>query len=80
MCIHTEKEKANAMGYKDSSCCFAAPYLYYRRKETSLFGQCARLNNSPAFLQLSGISSTLPTTESEPLALEAMENVKAIHR
>ena len=50
--------------------------LYHRRKETSLFRQCARLNNSPAFLLLSRISLTPPTTESEPLALEATKRRK----
>ena len=50
--------------------------LYYRRKETSLFGQCARLDNGPAFLLLSGFSSTPPTTESVPSALEATKSRK----
>ena len=38
--------------------------------------ECTRLNNSPAFLLLSGISSTPPTTESVPLALEATKTKK----
>ena len=50
--------------------------LCHRRKETSLFGQCARLDNGPAFLLLSGISSTPPTTESVPSALEATKSRK----
>ena len=62
------------MGYKGGSCCFAV--LYHRRKETSLFGKCAKLNNGPAFLLLSGGSSTPPTTESVPLALEGTKRRK----
>ena len=62
------------MGYKGGSCCFAV--LYHHRKETSLFGQCARLDNGPAFLLLSRVSSTSPATESVPLALEATKRRK----
>ena len=48
----------------------------HRRKEPSLFGQCTWLDNSPAFLLLSRISSTPPTTESVSLALEATKSRK----
>ena len=51
--------------------------LCHRPKETFLFGQCAMLDNRPAFLLLlSGVSSTPPTTESVPLALEATKRRK----
>ena len=50
--------------------------LYHRHTEPSLFGQCARLDDGPAFLLLSGISSTPPTTDSVPLALEATKSRK----
>ena len=50
--------------------------LYHRHKETSLFRQCARLDNGPAFLLLSRVSSTPPATESVPLSLEATKSRK----
>ena len=50
--------------------------LYHRRKETSLFGQWARLDNGPAFLLSIRVSSTPPTTEPVPLALEATKRRK----
>ena len=60
------------MGY-GRLCYFAV--LYHRGKETSIFGQCARLDNGPAFL-LSGVSSTPRTAEPVSLALEATKRRK----
>ena len=45
-------------------------------RETSLFGQCARLGDGSAFVLLSRVSSTPPATESMPLALEATKRRK----
>ena len=50
--------------------------VYHRRREIPLVGQCGMLDNDPAFLLLSTVSSTPPTTESVPLALEATKRRK----
>ena len=52
--------------------------LYHHNEETSLFGQCARLDNGPAFSfpYYCRVSSTSPATESVPLALEATKRRK----
>jgi len=63
------------MGYKDGSCCFAALYCTTVGRNL-LFGQYARLGDGPAFLLLFEVSSTPPTTESVPLALEATKRRK----
>ena len=73
--MHTWGEKVSIIIWdKDGSCCFAV--LYHRRKEPFWFGRTTRLDDGPAFLPLSGISSTPPTTESVPLALEATKSRK----